>query len=87
MPVVFIPAPWRDLTGGITHLDLEGPTVGDVLAALDAQFPGILARATRDDALVPGLQVAVDGVMTRRGLRTDLRPNSEVHFLPVIGGG
>ena len=39
------------------------------------------------DALAPGLQVCVDDVMSPRGLRVALRPASEVHFLPAIGGG
>jgi len=87
MPVIFIPAQWRDLTGGVTRVDVDGGNVREAVNALELRFPGIRARLCRGDALAPGLQVCVDDVMTPRGLRVALRPASEVHFLPVIGGG
>ena len=37
------------------------------------------------DAIAPGLAVSVDGSMTSRLLA--IRPDSEIHFLPAIGGG
>jgi molybdopterin synthase sulfur carrier subunit len=87
MPVVFIPRPMRELTGGLTELAVEGSTVREVIEAMDLRFPGLKDRLCRDDALAPGLQVSVDHVMTNRGLRATVGPQSEVHFLPVIGGG
>jgi molybdopterin synthase sulfur carrier subunit len=87
MPVVFIPKPLRDLTGGTARVTVAGGTVGEVVDALDRQYQGIRQRLCRGDALAPGLQVSIDDVMTRRGLRANVRPDSEVHFLPVIGGG
>jgi molybdopterin synthase sulfur carrier subunit len=87
MPVVFIPRPLRDLAGGATSVAVEGRTVREVVDALERRFPGIKARLCRDDSLAPGLQVSIDSVMSTRGLHADLRPDSEVHFLPAIGGG
>jgi molybdopterin synthase sulfur carrier subunit len=87
MAIVFIPAPHRDLTGGQAEIRVEGSTIGDVLDSLDQQFQGLKARLCRGDALAPGLQVSIDDVMTRRGLRAPVGPDSEVHFLPAIGGG
>ena len=87
MPRAFIPAPLRDLTGGVTDLEVDGATVRDVVDALDARFPGVRARLCRGDDLAPGLQVAVDHVLTRRGLRAAVGPTSEVHFVPAINGG
>jgi molybdopterin synthase sulfur carrier subunit len=87
MPVVFIPKPLRDLTGGVAEVIIEGSTVRDVVDALDRQFPGIKPRLCRGDSLAPGLQVSIDHVMSTRGLRATVRPESEVHFLPAIGGG
>jgi len=72
---------------GLDHVEVAGETVGEVLEALDQQFPGIKDRLCRDGALLPGWQVSIDDVMTMRGLRAKLRPQSEVHFLPAIGGG
>jgi molybdopterin synthase sulfur carrier subunit len=87
MPVVFIPSPMRDLTGGIAEVAVEGATVREVIDSLDVKFPGLKGRLVRGDSLAPGLQVAIDHVMTTRGLRAKLNPGSEVHFLPTIGGG
>ena len=87
MPVVFIPTPLRGLTGGVSQISLEGSTVGELVDALDSRFPGLKERLCRGDSLSPGLQISIDHVMTRRGLLARVRPESEVHFLPVIGGG
>jgi molybdopterin synthase sulfur carrier subunit len=87
MPVVFIPKPLRDLTAGTAQVSVEGNTVRDVVDALELRYPGIKARLCRGDSLAPGLQVSIDHVMTMRGLRATVRPDGEVHFLPVIGGG
>lgn len=87
MPVVFIPSPLRDLTGGVSEVVVEGDSVRAVIDGLDRRFPGIKPRLCRGEALAPGLQVCIDDVMTTRGLRAAVRPESEVHFLPMIGGG
>lgn len=87
MPIVHIPPPLRGLTGGMAEIALEGSTVGELITALDLRHPGVKARLTRGDALAPGLQVSIDAVMTRRGLDAKVPPESEVHFLPLIGGG
>jgi sulfur-carrier protein len=87
MPVVFIPSPLRDLTAGNAELTVDGSTVREVVDALEARYPGLKTRLCRGDALAPGVQVSVDHVMTARGLRAAVGPDSEVHFLPVLGGG
>jgi hypothetical protein len=87
MPRVFIPTPLRGLTSGRTEATVEGSNVGELIDALDLQFPGIASRLRHDESLAPGLQVSIDHVMSTRGLLAVVRPESEVHFLPVIGGG
>ena len=87
MATVFIPHQMRDLTGGQARLEVGPGTVRDVIAALEAAFPGIVARLCRDDELAPSLQVTIDGILSHRGIRATVGPASEVHFLPAIGGG
>jgi molybdopterin synthase sulfur carrier subunit len=87
MPIVFIPPGLRDLTGGMAQVAAPGSSVGAVIDALEDQFPGIKARLCRGDSLAPGLQVSIGNTITTRGLRARLEPDSEVHFLPAIGGG
>jgi molybdopterin converting factor small subunit len=87
MPRVFIPFQLRDLTAGQAEIDAQGATVRELIAALEQKHPGIRARLCQGDDLSPTLQVAIDGVFTRRGLAAKVSPTSEVHFLPVFGGG
>lgn len=87
MPRAFIPPLLRPLTGGVSEVEVEGSNVRQVIAALDERFPGIRERLCEGDHLRPGLAVAVDGRMSSVGLLQKVRPESEVHFLPAIGGG
>ena len=87
MPRIFVPPLLRALTGGASEVDVEGSSVRHVIAALDERFPGIRERLCEGDQLRPGLAVAVDGRMSSIGLLQKVRPESEVHFLPAIGGG
>jgi sulfur-carrier protein len=87
MPTVFMPAPLRSLASGETKIDLAGSTVRELIAALEARFPGISAHLIKDGQLSPSLMVSIDGAVNPRGLLASVQVNSEVHFLPAIGGG
>jgi molybdopterin synthase sulfur carrier subunit len=87
MPVVWIPAPMRDLTGGHVTVSVPGATVREVIAALDRAHPGVRDRLCAGDALRPGLAVAIDTQLARLGLDEAVRATSEVHFLPALSGG
>ena len=87
MPVVWIPALLRDLTGGEEKLSVPGETVQQVIANLDERTPGIRARLCEEGRLRPNIAVVVDGVASHRGLRQRLIETSEVHFVPAISGG
>jgi len=87
MVSVFIPPAWRDLTGDVVEVTVSAGTVRHVVNALEERFPGLRERAVMDDALRPGLAVAINGTVSRLGLRQPVPAGSEVHFLPAIGGG
>lgn len=87
MVTVFIPPLIRPLTQGRETVEAEGGTVRQIVADLERQFPGTKDRLCADDALRPGLAVAVDGTISSRGLMEKVAPTSEVHFLPALGGG
>lgn len=87
MPVVWIPALLRDLTGGTTQVDLPGETVSAVLEALEQRFPGVKARLLENEQLRPNLTLLVDGLVSPKRLRTRVAAGSEIHFLPTISGG
>ena len=87
MPTIFIPAQLRNLTGGSATIEIPATNVGEAVDVLEARFPGIRARLCQGSDLLPGLQVSIDHRFSRQGLAAELSPTSEVHFLPVIGGG
>jgi molybdopterin synthase sulfur carrier subunit len=87
MPKVYFPPQMRDLTGGVDRAEIDGATLGQVVASLEALFPGLAARVREGDSLAPGLAVSIDGGLTSRGMLAKVNPASEIHFLPAIGGG
>jgi molybdopterin converting factor small subunit len=86
MPRVFIPPQLRTHTG-VAECSLAGSSVREIVDQLDVQFPGIKSRLCLGEELAPTLQVSVDGVLSRRGLDAKVTPQSEIHFLPIFGGG
>jgi len=87
MAVVHIPAPLRALTGGAARVEAAGDTLAEALEALDAAHPGVRARLVEGEKLRGGYALFVDGELPLTGLRTRLRPDSEVYFAPAIAGG
>ena len=88
MPQVFIPSLMRKLTNNQEMVEVEGSTLREVINNLETQFPGIKERVLyQDTRLAPGLAAAIDGVVTEDGLRTQVSPNCEIHFVTQIAGG
>ncbi len=85
--MVWIPPLLRDLTGGQNRLGVPGATVREVIAELDARYPGIAGRLTEDGRMRPGIAVIVDNIVCPAGMRQRLTETSEVHFLPALSGG
>ena len=61
--------------------------VAEVIEELERQFTGIKGRLCKGEELSPSLQVSIDHRMTGRGMSAKIGSQSEVHFLPVLGGG
>ena len=87
MATVFIPTMLQKMTGGIKQVDLEAKNVRQVIEELERLYPGIKDRLVEDGAIRPNLAVAIDGEIVRMGLLEKVGENSEVHFVPAIGGG
>jgi len=87
MPVVWIPALLRGLTGGQEKLTVPGTTVRLVVEEMERRFPGIKTRLCDGDNLRPGIAVAVNSQISRQGLREPVTEYSEVHFVPAVSGG
>ena len=87
MATVFIPTMLQPLTNGVKHVDFEARNLRQVVDGLDGLFPGIKDKLLVDGKIRPNLAVAIDGEVARMGLLEKVGENSEVHFVPAIGGG
>ena len=56
---------------------------------LDLVFPGLKMELydEEEDLVMPGIAVVVDGETSQLGLLEHVREDSEIHFLPALGGG
>jgi len=89
MAQVWIPPQIQNLTHGKEIVTVEGSSVRQLINNLDAQYPGIKDILYDEEAedIMPGLAVIVDGEASQLGVLERVSDNSEVHFLPAIGGG
>ncbi len=68
-------------TGGQSEFEIEGATVRDLIAALDARFPGL------GDFVDRKMAFAIDGEIHQDAWFSPVGPDSEVYLIPKIGGG
>ena len=87
MPTVWIPSLMQRLPGGQAQVEMEGATVREIIATLEAAFPGFKERICENDRIRSSLSVAVDGEISTEGMRRKVGTSSEVHFLPALAGG
>lgn len=71
----------RSFAAGVGEHEVEAADIRSLVARLDQRLPGIAARLER------GFAVAIDGEIIQDWFIEDLRPASEVRFLPAIEGG
>ena len=77
----------QSLTAGTKQVDLTSRNVRQVIEQLDVMFPGIKDRLVEDGEIRPNLAIAIDGDVAVMGMLEKVAENSEVHFVPAIGGG
>ena len=77
----------QGLTKGEDRVEVQGFTVRQIIDNLDSAYPGVKDRLVEKSRIKPGFSVAVDGEVTPLGILGRVQENSEVHFLPAIGGG
>lgn len=89
MPEVWLPTQVQRLTGGQYKVQVAGSTVRQLIENLEQAFPGMKAALydEEEDIVMPGMAVVIDGETTQLGLLERVREDSEVHFLPALGGG
>jgi molybdopterin converting factor small subunit len=90
MAVVLIPAPLRRLTAGRARIDVDGGTVGEILARLEAEHPELRAYLFDETGQVRSyvnLFVNQTEIRQAGGLQTSVGPADEVAIIPAMAGG
>jgi molybdopterin synthase sulfur carrier subunit len=87
MPTVVIPALLRKFTAGVERVEVPGRTVRELIRNLGDRFPGIADQLLEDGDIRPSVAVSIDGEMATGGVLDSVRDDSEVHFIPALGGG
>lgn len=87
MAKVFIPALMQKLTDGLDQVEVPGSTVREIINNLEKTYPGIKERLVDNFRIRPSISVAVDGTITPMGILEKVGKDSEVHFVPAVGGG
>jgi len=90
MANVRVPTQLRTLTGGAAEVALEGSTVAEVLAALDAAHPGFRERLFDEQGKLRrfvNVFVADEDVRFLQGLETKVTDGQTVSIVPAVAGG
>ena len=86
MAIVWIPTTMQDLTYGQDKVIVPGSTLTQVINNLDKKFNGMKNRLMKGHLFRNDLNVYVDGGELGSNLLEKIEDNSEIHFLPAIGG-
>jgi molybdopterin synthase sulfur carrier subunit len=87
---VRIPTTMRPISGGSSTVTVEGDTVADVLANLEAAHPGFKERLfddTGDLRKFVNVFVADDDVRYLDGVNTKVPAGETVSIIPAVAGG
>ena len=87
---VRIPAILRSYTGGAAEVTAQAGRLREVIAGLNAEFPGIAGRILDDTGQLRrfvNVYVGDEDVRFARGLDTPVPAGSQVSVIPAVAGG
>ena len=81
MPTVHLMTHHRAFTGGEAVVEVDGATVGKVMDALEARYPGL------GESLRSGSSAGIDGEVHAEPEYVPVQPDTVIYFLaPLVGG-
>ena len=88
--MVRIPTPLRRVTNGQDKVSVDGAALNDVIASLDAEFPGIKERLCDETGELRNfvnVYVNEEDIRFLQEKETPLKDGDEVSIIPAIAGG
>jgi molybdopterin converting factor small subunit len=88
--LVLIPTPLQKYTNDEASVHLEATTVDELLQALDASYPGILARLCDESGKLRrflNVYVNSEDIRFLDNQATSLEEGDEVSIVPAVAGG
>jgi len=87
---VYIPTPFRRMTGNRSYVEVPGSTIAEVLDNLDHQFPGVHDLIYSSQHELPAhinIYVNNQEISSLQGDATPLAEGDQVAIIPAIAGG
>jgi molybdopterin converting factor small subunit len=87
---VRIPTILRTYTNGESEVSADGGTLAEVLASLDASYPGIRSRILDDQGTIRrfvNVYVGNDDVRFLEALDTSTPEGAQISVIPAVAGG
>ncbi len=87
---VYIPTPFRTMTGNRGYVEMEGDTIAELLDNLDRRFPGVHDLIYSNQHEIPAhinIYVNNQEITSLNGDKTPLTTGDQVAIIPAIAGG
>jgi len=87
---VLIPTPLQKLTNGQAEVSAAGGTVGEIVASLEASFPGIKERLCDANGKLRrfvNVYVNNEDIRFEQNEETAVKDGDEISIVPAIAGG
>jgi len=87
---VRLPTVLRTHAGGASVVTVDGSTIGEVLAKLVAEYPGMAGQVIQADGSLHkfvNIYVNDDDVRYLDGVNTPVADGAEISILPAVAGG
>ena len=87
---VYIPTPFRRMTGNHPQVEVEGATIAEVLDNLDRRFPGVHDLIYSSEHKIPAhinIYVSNHEIGSLGGDATPLEQGDQIAIIPAIAGG
>lgn len=87
---VRVPTQLRSLTGGLSELQIDGSTVGEILSKIDSEYPGLGERIFDENGTLRrfvNVFLAEEDVRFLHGLDTPVQENQILSIVPAVAGG